>query len=62
MAGRDAAFRTATDSDVVPHGMPPQCPRCRSAIDVRRFANASPPMVYLDCWRCCVTWAVEMGE
>lgn len=62
MAGRDESFRMANDAEPIPHGEPPMCPRCRHAVDVRRFHGLNPPVVWLDCWRCKVSWTVEMGE
>ncbi|HEY1292962.1 MAG TPA: hypothetical protein VGJ60_07785 [Chloroflexota bacterium] len=56
---RDEIFRMANEAEPTPPGMPPRCPRCRSACDVRRFPSMSPPIVWIDCWRCKVSWSVE---
>lgn len=52
--GRDAEMRLQEDPR--PRGAPPMCPRCRQAVDVRRYPNLSPPELWMDCWRCRISW------
>jgi hypothetical protein len=56
---RDEVFRMGNEAEPTPHGVPPQCPRCRQACDVRRYPSMNPPTAWLDCWRCKVSWVVD---